>query len=198
MPRRRTTPPHGPRPTGAIRRADTATPADGASSVSPALDDGGPYVDALPAAVRSVVDRIEHAISTVGWGVVTTFDETPHGTRAYGYTVGLSRTYAHPELVLAGLAPALIQDFLNDAGAQVKAGTTFGDHSRVGRIIENGDLVARVLPPATRRQRCAVANAMLGTAGYTALQLVWPDAGGRYPWDPAYDPAMRRIQPHWW
>lgn len=61
-----------------------------------------------------LIERFGWAIRHVGAG-----DEP--GEAAFSYTVGLTR-FNHPEVVTQGLPFDVAQAFLNDIGAQVRAG----------------------------------------------------------------------------
>ena len=113
----------------------------------------------------------------------------------HGYTVGLPDLLGHAELLLVGLPAEPTQDFLAHA-IQVVA--------RGGRLA-HGDLSDALFPSALAALRrvgeqhyaayLEEALAHHGGPDFAALQIVFPDRMGRYPWDAGADLRMRLVQP---
>jgi|SRR5579864_2536632 len=116
---------------------------------------------------------------------------------AYAFSIGLFVNYGHPEIVVFGLdgrdAAAIINDIRDRAanGRRYAAGEVSDD-------ILTGYKVCFIDVPLERY------NDYLGTAiwfyrtsprPFPCLQLVWPDRGGRFPWQEKFEPALKRFQP---
>ncbi|MGI6797038.1 DUF4262 domain-containing protein [Gordonia sihwensis] len=106
------------------------------------------------------------------------------------YTTGLT-AHGRPELVMTGLPPDLAGILLDHAARAVVADPGFGPGS---------DVPARLRRPVRFRAIDVIdAGALRLTrvvygARFDAIQLVWPDDDGRYPWQSGYSiPA--RVQP---
>lgn len=120
------------------------------------------------------------------------------GLPPYGYTVGLPFRFDHPELVLVGLDPRSTSQILNG----------IGDAIAKGARLEPGDLF-EVAGTPMKVGRCAVARVRDGLIAVSMdyhyaiehpslpnpLQIMWPDASGRFPGEAAYDQRTRRAQP---
>jgi hypothetical protein len=129
--------------------------------------------------------------------VVVAFDpaEDAPNDPVHGHTLGLCEAFAHPELLLVGLPAELVHEFLTHAAARVAAGHRF-EHGQVAEGLFPG------APAALRRvgeqhleAYLPEALAHYGTPEFAALQIVFPDRDGRYPWDPGADLRMRLVQP---
>jgi hypothetical protein len=109
--------------------------------------------------------------------------------RPFAYTVGL-HDRGLPELLVTGLAPRPAGWLLN----------TFARRALVGRKPAPGDRVA--LPAGTHLELVGVEHpdAHMGMAiaiegsDISAVQLVWADDRGRWPWAPGFDDG-HRCQP---
>ena len=116
-----------------------------------------------------------------GWSVQSV-DTQP----ALTYTIGLwSR--GHAELVLFGQEPRVAQDVLNGLAGQVHRGAlTLVDGERVGGEQWGGwEFAAFRLPnPAEVIRRANTYYRRPARRSVPALQLVYPDVHGVWPWEP--------------
>jgi hypothetical protein len=129
------------------------------------------------------LDLVREKILARGWAVQFVEDER----RPFAYTIGLHQR-ALPELLVTGLAPKQSLWLLN----------TFAKRALVGRRPTAGDQVS--LPAGTRLElvdvehpdaHMGIAIAIEGT-DIAAVQLVWADDRGRWPWAPGFDDGQRR------
>lgn len=123
------------------------------------------FEDYLDVMVRPVVERCGWAVQAVGG----------QGRRPpFAYTVGLTGR-GRPELVVSGKSPSAAHDLLEAvlAGDPPRAGRRYD--LPVGPSLQ----VVEVTWPA---RRLVVATALYGDR-VTAVQLVWADGRGRWPWE---------------
>lgn len=122
-----------------------------------------------------------------GWAVRYIFGDVGD-VPPFAYTIGLYG-FDHPELVLFGADYDTSVNVLNWVGERVRAG---------GRI-EPGELLTfddwphrlHVLTVPNPGEIVLSANRFYGRSrdeSVPALQLVWDDRWGRFPWEPDYDP----------
>lgn len=116
-----------------------------------------------------VLDQVQPVIDRSGWAVQAVGGPVP-----LAYTVGLTAA-GGPELVVSGKDPEAAYDLLDAA----LAGEEPLRHGRRCDLMAGPALlVLRV----ARVERLEVARFLYGGA-LTALQLVWADALGRWPWE---------------
>lgn len=138
--------------------------------------------------LEAVLRKIQSDIETVGWSVIGVL---PDDKRAgFSYSVGLSQI-GHPEIIVVGLPPDLARSLINGIRQD-------------GVIVETGrkyDNIFKGLPAifvevtAVNREECLRAASLINTGGiFPALQLVWPDAKGVFPWEHGVDPSMVLAQ----
>lgn len=135
--------------------------------------------------------RLLDALRRYGWigrGVDPSQDDPP-GTPRFAYTAGLERTWRHPELIVVGIPWPAAGAVLRGAVERVRAGQAFQPGQRYADVVAAGDVVVVEVSHAHRIFSMTYAMWLYGGEDFRALQLVWPDAAGRYPWDEGYDRA---------
>lgn len=137
--------------------------------------------------------EIAATIERVGWmpqGVFPTVDDPPT-TPSFTYTIGLTKTFDHPELIIYGVAPERAHGILACAVELIEAGTRFAPGECYGKILKDQDVLAReVQAPGYPLN---IARAYYG-ADVSAIQLVWPDAHGVFPLEEGFDPELNGLQ----
>lgn len=156
---------------------------------------------------------IAHHIEAVGWSVVHVggggcvvpgccgeheSDLAELGLPAYGYTVGLPVRFDHPELVLVGMEAERTSQILNAIAGLVATGVRL----KPGDLLEIDGMSMKVSPCATARVRDGLVAVSMDyhyaiehPSLPNPMQIMWPDAKGRFPGDTGFDRQVRRAQP---
>jgi hypothetical protein len=128
-------------------------------------------------------DELRATIRTHGWAVQSVEDDR----RPYAYTIGL-HDRGLPELLVTGMPQQRAACLLNSAAGATVDGRVFtpGAHIAMG----DGPLVEIVeVAHPDAHMNFAVA---LGGPDVRALQLVWCDERGRWPWAAGWGHGRRR------
>ena len=150
-------------------------------------------VTALPEPADDFDRKLLADIARVGWAVlgIPEDDEGP----GYAFSIGLYRTFAHPEVILIGLPWEVSHRFTNAIGAAVRTGERY----EAGREYDH---LAEGYPSAFVAVDRSHYKQYLGTAGwfyrgwdFPVIQMVYPDRDGAYPWDAGSTPGYWRRQP---
>jgi hypothetical protein len=151
--------------------------------------------------VRSLTDdnlddsdrKLLSDIDRVGWHVVMIPEED--GTPGWSFSVGLFKTFNHPEVVVFGLPLELSGQVINGVGADIQKGKTFEPGREYPEILEG--VLCTFRPVVQRWYR-----PFLGYAGwyyrgpeFPVLQCIWPDKEQHYPWEPGFKQAWLWAQP---
>jgi len=151
--------------------------------------------------VRSLVDadlddsdrKLLSDIDRVGWHVVMIPEED--GTPGWSFSVGLFKSFNHPEVVVFGLPLELSEQVINGIGADIQKGKTFESGQEYPEILDG---VLCTFRPVVRRWY----RPFLGYAGwyyrgpeFPVLQCIWPDKQQHYPWHPKFKKAWLGAQP---
>lgn len=160
------------------------------------------FLDEMPGGFRYPApedDQDRHFLGKVnqkGWHHLA----VPGGNGEPGFTfsVGHFLNHNHPELIIVGLKEELASRLLDSAAIRIKGlGKPYLPY-RVYTDIADG-LEVMFLPVAYPHYKdyLGFANWFYQTlpAPYPALQMVWPDPKGVFPWQSGYDQRFRRAQP---
>jgi len=137
--------------------------------------------------------RVAADIAQHGWHVVLV---PPEGnTPGWAHSIGLQESFGHPEIVVFGMDLEVLGPLLNRLGEAIRAGERFeADCERDG--------ILQGLSVSFRPVDARWIPTFLGNAAWhyqrqdvAVLQVFWPDASGRFPWDPDSDAVWRQDQP---
>lgn len=150
-----------------------------------------------PGAIR---DMIEEGIQRVGWVLIPIVDGLP---RPFAYTVGLTETYNHPELIIIGFPPQAMCQIIGEAVAKLEEdGEAFKVEEvpgvikvKVHGVLQDGLLGCRDVTKKNKLELLCRAVARYGEDGFEAKQLVFPDMHGILPWQPNFNEEWGQCQP---
>jgi len=110
----------------------------------------------------------------------------------FSYTVGLTRLHGHPEILVSGAPPDLAARILAAVAQAARA-----DHRVEPGAVWPGAQAGqfqfvRIDDPGRLAHAQHVYHASAGPV--PALQVIWSDHQGRWPWSPGW-PASAAVQP---
>lgn len=120
--------------------------------------------------------ELRRDIDKYGWIVQCVEDDR----RPYAYTIGL-HDRGLPELLITGMEPKRVLPVLNTCAQMMCDGSVFKPGETVGLWDRSLFMIVRVDNPDAHMD---FAIALEGPE-VRALQLVWADDQGKWPWDPA-------------
>lgn len=128
---------------------------------------------------QDYLEHLRQLLETHRWVIQGVQRE--RGRPPYAYTVGLPRQQ-RPELLVSGLPYDQAVELLNNAAEHVvRAGAP-----RPGEVLPLPDgptiEIVRVAEPGVHLKVAAALNG----PGFSALQLVYADERGHWPWDPGF------------
>jgi hypothetical protein len=110
-------------------------------------------------------------------------------------TIGLLERFGHPEIALFGMHLAQMHPLLNRLGIGVRRGERYeADRTYAGVLAGHAGAFRAVHPRWI--------DPFFGNTAWhyrrpdvPIVQCFWPDARGRFPFEPEFDPAWRGAQP---
>jgi hypothetical protein len=137
--------------------------------------------------------RILEAIETQGLHVE---HAEPAGERpGFSYTVGLWHTFGQPEVIVFGLEDHVAEDLFDEIADLVHEGRRFLADSKHDGLLQHYPARFLAVPKGFNREFLGVAVWAHEGDGFEAVQLVWPDKQGRWPWDDGVRASFRALQP---
>lgn len=115
----------------------------------------------------------------------------------FSFSIGLYLNYTHPEIVTFGLRHQITQRTINNIASMIREGQEFGDGQTSEEIFEGIEVVFLGVERKYYGAYLGYANWFYQhlAAPFPALQLVWPDRAGRFPWEREFDRALVARQP---
>ncbi len=136
---------------------------------------------------------IPENIASFGWHVmIISGDAEGPG---FAYSIGLFEGFGGPEILVVGLKSELMHHMINAIGERLKAGETFEAEGRYGGLLEGFDCAMRPVAPEHYRDYLGYARWYYQGDRFPVLHCIWPDKAGCFPWEAAFNPAWRGIQP---
>jgi hypothetical protein len=136
--------------------------------------------------------RLMADVAQVGYHVVT--GAFTGADPAFAYSVGLFRTFDHPELVIFGLPGDALTEAVRRGAERIRAGARLDEGDVVEGLVDGRSVALRRVVPRHYPVHLGHAVWYHGGARFPALQLVWSD-DGRFPWDRWFPRALRDAQP---
>lgn len=139
-------------------------------------------------------------IAEFGWHVVAIHVHSDKP--GFAYTVGLMETFAHPELTLFGLKPKTTHRIFSVMVKEIGNGVSFASNGRYSNILQGHDIFIQRIDETQHEYYLGYAMwhrrhvGKLGTLD--AVQVIWPDALGIFPWEPGFHEPNRSLQPSLW
>jgi hypothetical protein len=141
--------------------------------------------------------RVIDDIDAYGWHVICIpADQVGPG---FAYSIGLMKTFDHPEVIIFGLNSQVMHGILNNMVAEMRRGGSFReDHSYSG-LLENYACAFRPVCSEQLPEYFGYAiwysRYIRAVSGLEAMQCFWPDKAGRFPWKSECVEAVRQLQP---
>ncbi|GAC57124.1 hypothetical protein GOHSU_16_00820 [Gordonia hirsuta DSM 44140 = NBRC 16056] len=127
-----------------------------------------------------LVDNALAQISAGRWAVTGVYGDELNP--AFAYTTGLTE-FSRPELVIYGLDPAQACGILNRAAQRLIDDPYLFDAPRLTGIVRPPYALTSL--PTMDTTEFTVTRLLYGP-DFRAVQLIWPDSAGRFPWEYGY------------
>lgn len=139
----------------------------------------------------SISDRVEDAISRVGWFATGVFASEDGDSAPFVYSAGFNETLEIPDMVIIGFDPQLSHSILASVYEQVKAGnvTIPDEGGKVERIIQDFSVRLTPVPEELLPDFAGVTLQRDETTGVKTrvMHLVFPDKNGKFAGEPGAD-----------
>jgi hypothetical protein len=113
----------------------------------------------------------------------------------FSYSVGLWHTRNHPEVLIYGLKSDLRQSVINYIKNETKLGRSFRDGESAEGVLPGFTVYFQALPLDQYKEHLGWAEWFYDGTEFPAVQMLWPNTSGVYPWDDAADDYLRWVQP---
>lgn len=114
---------------------------------------------------------------------------------SFAYSIGLWKTYNHPEIICFGLRIETLHALFNDVADIIKNGQKIEVGKNYDQIFESG--LAEFISVDKRNLSDYFGGAIdyHKTKDFPAMQLVWTDRNNKFPWESDYEEEFVYKQP---
>jgi hypothetical protein len=137
--------------------------------------------------------KVVHDVNVFGWHVMQVLPGQAHP--GWAYSIGLHRSFGHPEVVIFGLGLDTMGEIVNIVGRAVQSGRQFTDGTVTDELLAEYSCTLRVVDPVWRQRLLGFATWLYGGGEFPVLQVFWPDKERFYPWQPGFNAALVASQP---
>ncbi|HEX6810134.1 MAG TPA: DUF4262 domain-containing protein [Planctomycetota bacterium] len=113
----------------------------------------------------------------------------------FSATVGLWHSFEQPEVIVFGMPREVAHMLLDAIADEASEGKTFLSGSQHDGLLQHYAVRFLDVPASLRGEYFTAAAWAYDGAPFSAVQLVWPDKQGRWPWSEGVREAFRECQP---
>lgn len=114
---------------------------------------------------------------------------------SFAYSIGLTQTYNHPEIICFGLPNDLGHAIINDIAEIIQKGETIDTRKIYTEIFKNSRAAFLKVDQRNMDDYFGAAFNYYGDKSFEALQLVWTDHNDKLPWENNFEEAFLYKQP---
>jgi hypothetical protein len=137
--------------------------------------------------LEDVLEKIRSDISEYGWhclSVGQSVDNKDSSFIPFSYTIGLTKTFEHPELIIFGLPRASAHGVLDECVLKVREAGALPEHERIPQVLARDlDVVLRPMRPEHYSEYVGTALRFFGEEPVRTSIVFWPDANNLLPWE---------------
>jgi len=123
--------------------------------------------------------QVEQNVARYGWHLQNVLAHW-HGI-AYSYTVGLRKSFDHPELAILGLKPSVADLALVRAVQEIRAGRRFSPAAREGGLLTGWECEFVPVPADEAEQLFPLLARYYPGMSVPVYQIIWPKLQADFP-----------------
>jgi hypothetical protein len=113
----------------------------------------------------------------------------------FQYSIGFFRSFNHPEVLIFGQQSKVMHGMLARIADAIREGKHYTAGTEAEDILDGYRCVFRSVPTELVPEYLGHAQWYYEYDEFPVLQCIWPDRGGRYPWDSEASEELRRREP---
>ena len=146
----------------------------------------------MPQATNPSEEQLLANVEQYGLHVMNILEEGE--LRPFSYSIGMFRTWQHPEVLIYGLPNRSAQGIINFVADAVRRGENFVPDREYEGLLDGYRCTFKPVPPSQFAEHLGFASWFYEHEPFPALQLIYPDRSHRWPWDPGTTETFRRQQ----
>lgn len=138
--------------------------------------------------------KLINDIKEYGWHVLNVFDK--NGTEPeFAYSIGLYKTFQHPEIIIIGLRQELAHILINNIGEKIRAGGKYQPGLFYSDILDDYECFMLNVSKESYSEYVGYGIWYYDGDQFPLLQCIYPTLEGAYPWEKEWPEEIRTLQP---
>jgi hypothetical protein len=143
---------------------------------------------------ESVMAKLRSDVETFGWHCLSVHPKAGEEGAHFTYTIGLTETLAHPEIMIFGLGSKVSHQILTDCVGMIREGTTFQPDVEYENVVGgNYKVVFKTMKPEFLPEYFGTAERFYNGKPFIGLVMFWPDKEHRFPWQETNSASQREA-----
>lgn len=134
---------------------------------------------------------VQTSIKKHGWCCMGVFAE--EGSPAFSYSIGFN-LLNHPEIIVCGLPNETAHELMSEVYRRIKKGTMTIKDGDTFDDLANMPLHFIKISESAKQKMMLLTNKYYNHWDFDALQMIWPDPAGRFPWNERFDQEYSAAQ----
>lgn len=118
-------------------------------------------------------------------------DEGPQ----FSYSIGLFKSYGHPEIIIIGLKQQLAHKLINNIANDIKRGIKYEPFEYSADILNGFECYFVEVEKSNYNNYVGQATQYYKGDGFPLLQCIYPTVKGSYPWEDEWPESIKDLQP---
>lgn len=129
------------------------------------------------------------------YGLSVVMIESTDYLPSFVYSVGLTETYNHPEIICFGLRTQTLHELINDVAEIIKKEGEINPNKEYDNIFQNNRARFLQIDKTNIEDYFGVAIKYFDTKEIEGLQLIWTDRNDKFPWEDGFEEEFKFKQP---
>jgi len=140
-----------------------------------------------------LLEKTKLNIDKFGLHVIMVSSESYNPT--FAYSVGLTETYNHPEIICFGLPSDLLHQIINDVFGIIKQTGAIKSDTEYDNIFKDSRAIFLKVDKRNIDDYFGVALEYYKGETFNALELIWTDRNDKFPWEEDFEEEFIYKQP---
>jgi hypothetical protein len=140
-----------------------------------------------------LLETTKQNIDKFGFQVITV--TSTNYSPSFAYSIGLTKTYNHPEIICFGLPTDLSHDIINDVAEIIKNGENIKCGKIYLEIFKNSRATFLEVDKRNIPDYFGAGLNYYEKEEFNALQLIWTDRNDKFPWEENFEEEFLYKQP---
>jgi len=143
--------------------------------------------------INSVDQKLLDDVEKYGLHILHILGDEEHPP--FSYSIGLFKTFNHPEIIIIGLKQQLSHIIINNIAEDIKNGIAYEPFSWSEDILDNYKCLFIPVDKSNYREYVGYDRWYYNGDDFSLLQCIYPTTKGIYPWEETWPDNIKQLQP---